>query len=342
MVSAFVNHRLGYPENHTFSNRPVPIGWRPHLRIVFLVDRTMYQRRLRAVAVALTVLCVVGTASAQFATCDDEYECIYESSTVDGITFSFDLRPLCEQGTTYTAQDDSGHSYSFNICGTSSFECVPGWTNVYETGVAVQYWGSAPPCNATTPNCTDFRGDNVCCTQNCQVLGVGIPNWQLKNPSNPEFGGLTITHIGVPPACVPDGDFMARACVRLSLWCGWTGLISEHGQLRVRDFVCVVLPPFVRRDCVIALREAAPFVSLFACHVRCVQVSGCHCIRSPAPAHVCVCHAVMTTHSGARGTPTLAPCTNAPSRMTSPVTCPCRSVQVRFWWALYHNLCSDS
>lgn len=149
----------------------------------------------------LAVCGLWSTAAAQFATCDDEYECIYQSTVPQTmITFSYDLRPLCETGTTYEVGDGAGHNYSFNICGTSSYECVPSWTNVYETGVAVQYWGEAPPCNASTPNCTDYLGNNVCCTANCQVLGVGIPNWQLKNPNNPEYGGLLITHIGVPPA----------------------------------------------------------------------------------------------------------------------------------------------
>jgi hypothetical protein len=152
----------------------------------------------RTVAAFIAVACV-GRALSQFATCDDEYECVYEAATSDGFTFKFDLKPLCELGTTYSVADTSGHNYSFNICGTSSFECVPSWTNVYETGVAVQYWGDPPACNATTPNCTDYRGNNVCCTQNCQVLGVGIPNWQLKVPADPEYGGLLVTHVGVPP-----------------------------------------------------------------------------------------------------------------------------------------------
>ena len=173
--------------------------------------------RVFAAAVLLCAAASLPRARAgDFATCDEEYECIYQASIPPGITFSFDLRPLCELGTTYTTTVGF-HTYSFNICGTSSFECVPQWTNVYQTGVAVQYWGSVPPCNATTPNCTDYLGNNVCCTQNCQVLGTGFPNWQLKDPQNPESGGVRLTHVGVPPAYV-------NTCCFLCLLYSWRAL----------------------------------------------------------------------------------------------------------------------
>lgn len=82
---------------------------------------------------ALSALCAgIAVAQMPVSTCDDEYECIYQASTVDNITFSFDLRPLCETGQTYTATDSTGHTYSFNICGTSSFQCIPQWQNIYQ------------------------------------------------------------------------------------------------------------------------------------------------------------------------------------------------------------------
>ena len=149
----------------------------------------------------MTLSALRHTALAQPGQCDDEYECIYDAVTRDGITFVFDLRPLCKSGG-YAVNDTSGHTYSFNICGNSAFQCEPTWNDVYGTGVAVQYWGEPPACNHSAPACTDYFGNPICCTQDCQVLGVGPPLWQLKQPQNPEFGGLLITHRGVPPAYV--------------------------------------------------------------------------------------------------------------------------------------------
>jgi len=207
--------------------------------------------------------CASRTAMAQFATCDEEYECTYQASTVDDITFSFDLRPLCEQGNTYLVNDSTGHNYSFNICGTSSFECVPSWTNVYQTGVAVQYWGDVPPCNANTTNCTDYRGENVCCTQDCQVLGVGIPNWSLKDPKNPETGGLLITHIGVPPS---DDD---------PFWCPWnpnTGAMYE--RTITYDFKCNYQMPFGTLN-ILGVAENATVPCQYTIYLESFHGCGC-------------------------------------------------------------------
>ncbi len=112
----------------------------------------------------------------------------------------FDLRPLCAGGSAYSVNDSQGHFYNFNICGYAAFECEPTWNDVYKTGVAVQYFGDVPPCNTSAPGCADWEGNPVCCTQDCQVLGVGPPVWQLKQPANPETGGVLVTHRGVPPA----------------------------------------------------------------------------------------------------------------------------------------------
>ena len=82
-----------------------------------------------------------------------------------------------------------------------------------------QWWGSTPPCNANSTKCLDpSTGIDMCCTANCEVLGIGIPVWSLLVPENPLFGGLSITHRGVPPPYVPrcdcDAAFMA-VCSRL-------------------------------------------------------------------------------------------------------------------------------
>jgi hypothetical protein len=159
---------------------------------------------MRAVALLCAVALAIPCVLAQPGTCDPEYECVYQASTTDGITFTFDLRPLCKAGG-YAVNDSSGHTYSFNVCGTAKFECEPRWADIYAYGVAVQYWGAPPPCNLTdntTQSCTNYKGQKICCTEDCQVLGVGPPQWQLVNTNNPETGGLLVTHRGVPPAYV--------------------------------------------------------------------------------------------------------------------------------------------
>ena len=164
--------------------------------------------RLPVCAVAVVVLIAAAT-SPSFGQpdeppdyCDDEYECVYQSTTTNNITFTFDLRPLCATGSAYSVNDSGGHTYNFNICGYAAFECEPTWSSVYRTGVAVQFWGSPPPCNHSAPQCTDYYGQPVCCTSDCEVLGVGPPVFQLKQPNNPQTGGILVTHRGAPPAYV--------------------------------------------------------------------------------------------------------------------------------------------
>ena len=87
------------------------------------------------------------------------------------------------EGTLY-ANDTNLHNYAFTLCGTSNFTCLPTWVSPYVTGTAVQYWGDPPPCNTSAPECTDGEGNAVCCTQNCHVLGVGLPQWQVSSDGN--------------------------------------------------------------------------------------------------------------------------------------------------------------
>ncbi len=93
--------------------------------------------------------------------------------------------------------------FDFNICGNSGFQCNPTWPASEAVGVAVQYWGNVPTCNITAPACNSTSGQPKCCTQDCEVLGTGIPQWQLKNPANPETGGVLVTHEGVIDRQVP-------------------------------------------------------------------------------------------------------------------------------------------
>ncbi len=54
--------------------------------------------------------------------------------------------------------------------------------------------------------CTEVgTGAPVCCTADCEVLGVGYPKWALMDPNDPLLGGLVVTHTSewcahAPPA----------------------------------------------------------------------------------------------------------------------------------------------
>ena len=124
---------------------------------------------------------------------------------------------LCGQGNgplgDYLFNDGLGHDYSANICGAASKKCLPkGWVQTYEYGVAIQSWGSVPPCNASDPTTMTCKEKNgmipSCCTEDCQVLGVGSPQLKLANPLNIQ-GGLNATFSGAPP---DDDD---------PFWCPW-------------------------------------------------------------------------------------------------------------------------
>jgi hypothetical protein len=109
----------------------------------------------------------------------------------------------------YSFVDGLGHEYNANICGYSSQMCLPsGWSNTAVLGSAVQFWGDIPACNDTAPACFNpVTGEAVCCTADCQVLGVGAPVFSLLDPSNPN-AGLNVSFTPVP---TPDDPF----------WCPW-------------------------------------------------------------------------------------------------------------------------
>jgi len=68
-------------------------------------------------------------------------------------------------------------------------------------GTAVQIFGSTPSCDPNNPTCYDpVDNATLCCTANCEVLGVGTPVWNLIDETNPSGGGVMLTHQGVPPA----------------------------------------------------------------------------------------------------------------------------------------------
>lgn len=141
--------------------------------------------------------------------CVPDYQCQWTTYTaVNSGTpqaswqpWSFDLSTLCSASGGYNTTDSQGHTYQFNICGDSSFNCIPSWAEPWSraSGVAVQVIGTTPTCNTSAPACTDPAGNPVCCSAPCEVLGYGGPFWQLQDPTNPMSGGLIIQHYGVLP-----------------------------------------------------------------------------------------------------------------------------------------------
>ena len=100
--------------------------------------------------------------------------------------------------------DGAAHNITFNICTTTSAVCAPAaWDAGYAFGVAVEYWGGPPPlCDAThPPTCVnpDNTSQPICCTQECAVLGAGVPNVVLRDAADPAFGGVLLTHQILPP-----------------------------------------------------------------------------------------------------------------------------------------------
>jgi hypothetical protein len=146
------------------------------------------------VVLAAVVGCLLGVASAQGGQCDVDYECNFAYSDY-GITYKYDFDGLCHDTDYEVTHPGTGQTFKFNICGTASFECLPRWSNVYQYGVAVQYFGDAPDANCTDPH----TGAEKPCTPDCQVLGVGQPLIDILNPDLPD-SGVIIKHVGVPPS----------------------------------------------------------------------------------------------------------------------------------------------
>lgn len=133
---------------------------------------------------------------------------------------SWDFRKLCRGANQeYTWEDNTNHTYRWNICGTVAKRCVPQEYPVYVSeGVATQQWTADPPCPSppAPPGCTDPETNTpICCTGDCTVLAHDIPRYELLDPNNPATGGIVITHAGMPPEYVRSRCFLE--CGRIFL-----------------------------------------------------------------------------------------------------------------------------
>ncbi len=192
------------------------------------------------------------------ASCDPDYECQYTYVDANLKLWEYDFSTLCAAGD-YNITDQYNHTYFFNICGMSRFRCIPTWRETYTVGVAVQVgvclhpgglrraavnvtalfdgvcvrlqtWGDPPTCNQSAKACQDpTTKQPICCTANCEVLGVGIPLFKPIDPNNPFYGGVSITHSGVPPTCV-SSHRAAWQCVPMKVPTRACGCVQEHGH----------------------------------------------------------------------------------------------------------------
>lgn len=142
-------------------------------------------------------------ADNMFDKCDPDYECKWATRSTSHAYFEFDFSALCK-GRDGEVNDTNGRGYKFNVCGLTQAECnPPGYTSSYRYGSAIQFFGTRPPCNTSDPatmTCKDINGNPACCTEDCEVLGVGTPMWSVVNPVNPATGGVRITYSGVDPS----------------------------------------------------------------------------------------------------------------------------------------------
>ena len=159
---------------------------------------------VKAFLAVAAVLAVVAAASASSnPNCDPTYECQYKYTTPDlSASYTFDFSSLCAS-TDFMLTDQAEHTYYANVCGTAAHNCLPAtWSNTYEFGVAVQFWGATPACG-NPPACKDKQNTAKCCTADCQVLGTGAPMWSLLDPTNPTTGGVKARFLG---AAASDSD----------------------------------------------------------------------------------------------------------------------------------------
>jgi hypothetical protein len=108
---------------------------------------------------------------------------------------TYDLRPLCSQGSPYIHTVETNATYNFQICGTSKGRCDPvSYPVEHHTGVGMVFFGEKPPENST---CYDNLGNVVPCTRNCEMLGIGLPTFSLIDEAKPAEG-VILTHYSVP------------------------------------------------------------------------------------------------------------------------------------------------
>lgn len=158
-----------------------------------------------AAALAATATVLVVAQIQPPGACSPDYDCKLTHYDMYGNLYELDFTNLCSP-IGYTVNDTSGHMYHFNVCGLANqFPCLPKtYTSVFMYGAAMQILDPVrPACNLSdlANECLDpIKNVSRCCTEDCEVLGVGTPIWTFQDSGNPATGGVNLTYTGVPPA----------------------------------------------------------------------------------------------------------------------------------------------
>ena len=173
-----------------------------------------------------------------FADCWDENKCIFHQYTGGQITYSWDLRSLCNNGNGYTfLNQTTGQTYRFEICGSidaqvptssGSNPCdsttgpctIPGakQTNTYCNpeynsypfeGNFLQFFDPNPATDCNRGDCpnTGFLSPSLqnqqgyCCTGQCEIIAYGNAayNYRWIDNNNVLTGGIRWTAYGDAP-----------------------------------------------------------------------------------------------------------------------------------------------
>jgi len=143
----------------------------------------------------LTAITLLSLAASAFAAgsqfCDPTYQCRYHYQT-DTDLWYWDLSSLCHPHAYSHVENDRVNpptNFTFNICGLSDEKCTSSDPLLPSYGVAVQNW------------------DN-----NCALVGEGQPIFMPYDLSNPQTGGINVSHLAapVPPnspiQCAPNNQ----------------------------------------------------------------------------------------------------------------------------------------
>jgi hypothetical protein len=96
-----------------------------------------------------------------------------------GVLWNFDLTPIA--GLTLNVSGSAGN-FSVSPCGVAAGACVPALAYAaWPYAPAVQWLDAPPPCDGPdAPVCVNAAtNETVCCSGNCEPLGMGVPQWQL-------------------------------------------------------------------------------------------------------------------------------------------------------------------
>jgi hypothetical protein len=168
-----------------------------------------------------------------FADCWDENKCIFHQYNGSKITYSWDLRSLCNNGNGYQfSNQTNGEDYRFEICGSltpkvpsasscgGNFPCTVAGAQTYSycnpeynswpfEGNFLQFFDPNPPsdCNlGACPN-TGFLSPSLqnqqgyCCTGMCEIIAHGNAayNYRWIDDNNVVTGGIGWTTYGETP-----------------------------------------------------------------------------------------------------------------------------------------------